>query len=88
MSCLHLISVPLATIEAQLKPLIGANDGVVLMGDALTDTTSALLLHVPIYAWALSDGSEIRPSITVVNSDEMVKLTTQFDKTMSWHQAE
>lgn len=86
MSCLHLVSLPFEQIQAQLLPLLGKDDAILLMGDALLADISPQ--SVPVYGWQLTLSTRYKnsPIMSLVDTVELVQLTTQFDKTLSWHQ--
>lgn len=87
MSCLHLVSFDdKAPGLQQLKQTLADDDALLLMGTALSLADTFKDLQLPLYLWqARPDDSDFNMVGTQIDADQLVALTFQYDKTMSWH---
>lgn len=87
MSCLHLVSFDnKATSLQQLRQMLADDDALLLMGAALSLADLFQDLQQPLYLWtAQTVAPDFSKAGTHIDADQLVALTLQYDKTMSWH---
>lgn len=87
MSCLHLVSFDgKAQGLQQLRQTLADDDALLLMGAALSLADTFKDLQLPLYLWPEKPAPALHCHTgTQINADQLVALTFQYDKTMSWH---